>query len=300
MSSSKSIDNATVKAQGCNANATTSMMDFSQAKNSHSSSSSSSSPSSGERRGRRKPAEPGRFLGVRRRPWGRYAAEIRDPTTKERHWLGTFDTAQEAALAYDRAALAMKGSQARTNFICSDTPITTFQYSLLPPIHAQSYNIPQPPRHGHLIGGALPVAQPPDHAAFSIQSHRHSISAPSRRAAADFNSNDMEISDDFLFYDDTRSGYLSSVVQESCRRSSNSRNHSTESNAPPVASQLLSQASTSSNSNGDDQMISDMSKGFWMDEPVWELSFPDSNGINLDNLGNSLPKISDSYDRFLH
>ncbi|XP_062105022.1 ethylene-responsive transcription factor ERF086 [Humulus lupulus] len=75
----------------------------------------------GERRGRRKQAEPGRFLGVRRRPWGRYAAEIRDPTTKERHWLGTFDTAQEAALAYDRAALSMKGTQARTNFVYTTT-----------------------------------------------------------------------------------------------------------------------------------------------------------------------------------
>ncbi|KAE8725376.1 ERF086 protein [Hibiscus syriacus] len=74
----------------------------------------------GERRGRRKQADPGRFLGVRRRPWGRYAAEIRDPTTKERHWLGTFDTAQEAALAYDRAALSMKGTQARTNFVYSN------------------------------------------------------------------------------------------------------------------------------------------------------------------------------------
>lgn len=72
---------------------------------------------SSERRGKRKQAEPGRFLGVRRRPWGRYAAEIRDPTTKERHWLGTFDTAHEAALAYDRAALSMKGTQARTNFL---------------------------------------------------------------------------------------------------------------------------------------------------------------------------------------
>ncbi|MED6186050.1 hypothetical protein PIB30_063084 [Stylosanthes scabra] len=82
------------------------------------------SPSCGaERRGRRKQqsAEPGRFLGVRRRPWGRYAAEIRDPTTKERHWLGTFDTAHEAALAYDRAALSIKGGLARTNFIYTTT-----------------------------------------------------------------------------------------------------------------------------------------------------------------------------------
>ncbi|PKA49011.1 Ethylene-responsive transcription factor RAP2-11 [Apostasia shenzhenica] len=57
-----------------------------------------------------------KFVGVRQRPSGRWVAEIKDTTQKIRMWLGTFETAEAAARAYDEAACLLRGANTRTNF----------------------------------------------------------------------------------------------------------------------------------------------------------------------------------------
>ncbi|KAG6630155.1 hypothetical protein CIPAW_14G136100 [Carya illinoinensis] len=85
-----------------------------------------------------------KFVGVRQRPSGKWVAEIKDTTHNIRMSLGTFETAEQAARAYDEAAFLLRGSNTRTNFATHISPDSPLSLKIKNLLHQKKTSKQQP------------------------------------------------------------------------------------------------------------------------------------------------------------